>query len=56
MNENIQTDKFQEEPGGRVRFNDNVIVIEYDTNERIYKKPSIMNKILKLLMRFLKNS
>lgn len=44
------------EPKRSVRFNDNVIIIEYNANERIHKKPSIMNKILKNIMRLLKNS
>jgi|GWRWMinimDraft_12_1066020.scaffolds.fasta_scaffold332978_1 hypothetical protein len=38
-----------------VRFNENIVVIEYKSNERIYNK-SIMNKILKIIMRLLKNS
>jgi hypothetical protein len=39
-----------------VRFDENIVVIEFNSNERIYKKPTIMNKILKIIMRVLKNS
>jgi hypothetical protein len=39
-----------------VHFDENIIVIEYNSNERIYKKPTIMNKVLKIIMRVLKNS
>lgn len=54
MNENISSSS--ENTTNRVRFDDNIIVIEYDAKERICKKGNIMNKLFKFIMRILKNS
>jgi hypothetical protein len=40
----------------RVQFDENVIIIEYNANESICKKPSLIDKLLKLVNRILKNS
>jgi hypothetical protein len=37
-----------------VHFNDNVIIIEYNINDRIYEKPNIFYKLFKYMSRLLK--
>lgn len=55
MNENISC-SIDDNTTTRVRFDDNVVIIEYDSKERICKKSNLMNKILRFIMRILKNS
>lgn len=57
MNENISQSIEEGVPSpSRVQFDDNIIIIEYYADERIYKRPNFMNKFFKFIMRFLKNS
>lgn len=59
MTENIYSAKAQElqkTKTTRVQFDENVIIIEYDSNKRICKKPTLIDKLLKLVSRIFKNS
>jgi hypothetical protein len=55
MNENISYSS-NENTTNRVRFDENVVIIEFNAKERIYKKDNIINKLLKFIMRIYKNS
>jgi hypothetical protein len=55
MNENISS-TIGKNIRNHVRFDDNIIIIEYDAKKRICRKHNTMNKLLKFIMSFIKNS